>query len=117
VPALWLQDQRSLLLVRPDLSELREGGKMSASEKLKALLHDARIAERGMDNDIHGEPLLVALPQIVAVVEAAERCEHEYELCREGADDGEFALWSEPRLYTTLHNLRPALADLEKALS
>jgi hypothetical protein len=39
---------------------------------LKALLHKAETAPRGWDNDIHGEPLLGALPQIVAVVEAAE---------------------------------------------
>ena len=45
---------------------------MSASEKLKALLHKAETAPYGWDNDIHGEPLLIALPQILAVVEAAE---------------------------------------------
>jgi hypothetical protein len=45
---------------------------VSASEKLKALLHKAETAPRGWDNDIHGEPLLGALPEILAVVEAAE---------------------------------------------
>ena len=45
---------------------------MSASEKLKALLHKAKTDEFSWDNDIHGEPLLMALPQLVAAVEAAE---------------------------------------------
>jgi len=44
---------------------------VSASEKLRAL--ERRIEEHGSpDNDLHGEELLLALPQIVAVVEAAE---------------------------------------------
>lgn len=43
---------------------------MNAAEKLRALLHEA---EKGnWDNDLYGEPLLMALPQIIAVVEAAE---------------------------------------------
>jgi hypothetical protein len=56
------------------------------------------------------------LPELVAVVEAAAKAEHEYELCRQGADDGEFALWSEVRLYTALHELGPALHALDEAL-
>ena len=46
---------------------------MSASEKLKALLHEAETSRRPWDNDIHGEPLLLALPQIAALAEAAEK--------------------------------------------
>ena len=53
---------------------------MSASEKLKALLHKAETAPRGWDNDIHGEPLLIALTQLLAVVEAAERARFDAEL-------------------------------------
>ena len=57
------------------------------------------------------------LPELLSVVEAAQKAEHEYELCRQGADDGEFALWSEERLYTALHALHTPLAALEEALS
>lgn len=57
---------------------------MSASERLAALLNAAETAERGWDNDLHGEPLLMALPEIVAVVRAAENLDvREYE-----CDDG-----------------------------
>ena len=82
---------------------------MSASEKLKALLDTANAAERGWDNDLHGEPLLVALPQIVAVVEAAERpSSHWHESAAGGYDEdiGGFRC-----------NICAALSALEEALS
>jgi len=45
---------------------------MTASEHLRELLRRAETDERSWDNDIHGEPLLMALPFLVSLVEAAE---------------------------------------------
>jgi len=45
---------------------------VSASEKLKGLIHKAETEDYGWDNDMIGEPLVKALPQILAVVEVAE---------------------------------------------
>lgn len=83
---------------------------MSASEKLQALLHDARTSDHGMDNDIHGEPLLLSLPQIVAVVSWAERF----------SNNSDYHGWTNkerPRLEPELDAFLAALdASLEEAM-
>lgn len=78
---------------------------MSASEKLLALERKAQDEELdiGWDNDIIGEPLVSALSQIRAVVEAAE--------------DSLVGISRGDRYHSPPHQeLRSALALLERAL-
>lgn len=60
---------------------------------------------------------LDALPHLLQIAKAAQDVERIYEGLRQGADDGEFALWSEDDLIVALHNLRPALEAFDGARS
>ena len=84
---------------------------MSASERLAALLNAAETAERGWDNDLHGEPLLMALPEIVAVVRAAEEADDEF---NEKRIDPRY---NDDDLMDALYASRLALAALDEKLA
>lgn len=77
---------------------------MSASGELRAIDDAANAHPYGRDNDLHGEPLLCALPQIAALAEAAEEVGDQF--------------FNTPERYvgTQMASLRAALTALEKAL-
>ena len=88
---------------------------MSASEKLKALndltTYPTGVIARSDAVHIRGRTLLDALPQIVAVVEAAEEWKESEEGFLDGTHDAPQAIEQ------ALGRLRTALSALDQALS
>lgn len=75
--------------------------------RIEAILKSDGMAEEPVE-------WIAALLALVEIARAAQATAHEYTLCSEGADDGEFALWSEDRLISSIVALRASLARLDQ---